>query len=233
MRKSGLTSAVVVFSAAGSVTAAVKAVKDGAYDFLEKPVGIDAIGASIARAVEKARLQRHAKYRQWRSGSGGWPWPDSSDQAVPDMTEASLRMQDTLNNAVMSARPVVASRELIKHPDNDKRQKAVDALHDTQFFVEQDGEGVIEQATESFCNDPAVTFFVPWVKENRELTEVRSFDPIPGKLLPSIHFAELLKQNFAEHERLWDRMPEALDRLPRVKALLVETAADAWLRRRT
>jgi hypothetical protein len=102
----------------------------------------------------------------------------------------------------MSARPVVVSRELNKNPENEKRQKAVDALHDTQFFVEQEGERAIEQASESFCNDPAVTFFVPWVKEHRELTEVRVFDAIPDETVPRIYFTRLLRENFPDHELL-------------------------------
>lgn len=156
-----------------------------------------------ARTADRdLRLQRYAKYRQWRSGSGGWPWAESSDQAVPDMMEASIRMQDTIHNAVMSARPIVVSRALSESPENNKRQEAVDALHDTQFFVEQEGEKEVEKGAESFCNDPAVTFFVPWVQERREVTEVRTFDPIPPDKIPRQYFADLLKQNYPSHQAL-------------------------------
>ena len=80
----------------------------------------------------EARLQRYAKYRQWRGQDTGWPWPGSSNQVIPDMLEAGTRMQDTLHNAVMSARPVVVSRAL--QPDkkaqerNDLGSKAVGML---------------------------------------------------------------------------------------------------------
>jgi hypothetical protein len=156
-----------------------------------------------ARSADRElRLQRYAKYRGWRAGSSGWPWEESSDQAVPDMMEASIRMQDTLHNAVMSARPVVTSRSLDKNPENQARQDAVDALHDTQFFVEQNGERVVEEAAESFCNDPAVTFFVPWVKTRREVSEKRIFPAIPEDELPESYFRNILKQKFPDHDLL-------------------------------
>lgn len=149
-----------------------------------------------ARSDDRAiRLERYAKYRQWRQGDTGWPWPGSSDQGVPDMMEASVRMQDTLHNAVMSARPFIVSRALSKE-DKDK-QDALDKLHDTQFFVEQEGERVIEEASESFCNDPAVTIFVPWVMERRKNVERREFDPIPDNMSPQEHFRTILNQQYA------------------------------------
>lgn len=143
------------------------------------------------------RLQRYAKYRQWTGPDDGWPWPGSSNQSVPDMMEGSIRTQDTLHNAVMSARPVVVSRALSK--EDESKQAAVDALHDTQFFVEQKGERTIEHAAESFVNDPAVTFFIPWVRETRENVDPnRTFAPIPFDQAPGVYFGDLLRQEFPE-----------------------------------
>jgi hypothetical protein len=34
-----------------------------------------------------------------------WPWEGATDFANPDMMTASMRLQDTLHNAVMSQRP--------------------------------------------------------------------------------------------------------------------------------
>lgn len=152
-----------------------------------------------ARANETdLRLQRYAKYRMWRSPDLGWPWPGSSNQAMPDMLEASIRMQDTLHNAVMSARPVVVARALQK--DNERKQRAVDALHDTQLFVEQDGERVVEQAAESFCNDPAMTLYTAWITERREVVDLRVFDPIPDDQVPAAYFGDILGQAYPASE---------------------------------
>ena len=84
------------------------------------------------------RLQRYSNYRQWTEGKN-FPWSNSSDQAVPDMTEVSLRTQDTLYNAVLSGRPAVVTARAIKDVDEEKTD-LVDSLLDTQFFVEQEGD---------------------------------------------------------------------------------------------
>lgn len=141
------------------------------------------------------RIQRIAKYRQWVTGKS-FPWENSSDQAIPDMAESSLRTQDTLHNAIMSARPVIVSRAILKS-DSDK-QEMIDDLQDTQFFVEQNGEKVVEEACESFTNDPRCTIFVPWVRENRDVIDVLIKDPIPPDIIPSLYFEEFLKDEWPE-----------------------------------
>src|SRR3990167_682291 len=61
-----------------------------------------------------ARLQRYAKYRMWNEPKN-WPWANASNMAMPDMMTASMRLQDTLHNAVMSSRPsVMAKSKIIK-----------------------------------------------------------------------------------------------------------------------
>ncbi len=75
----------------------------------------------------EARLQRYAKFRMWTEGKD-WPWEDCSDAAIPDMMTHSLKVQDTLHNAVMSTRPAVVSKAL-KKVDSEKQGK-VDELLD-------------------------------------------------------------------------------------------------------
>ena len=55
---------VLVLTAFGSVEGAVRALKDGAYDYIVKPFDRDAFDAAVARALEKSRLvdeTRHLK----------------------------------------------------------------------------------------------------------------------------------------------------------------------------
>jgi hypothetical protein len=160
------------------------------------------------RAVDRdRRLQRYAKYRQWTSGKEG-PWEDSSDQAIPDMMTSSLRTQDTIHNAVMSARPVVVARAI--EPRNQPKQDLVDDLLDSQFFIEQNGEGRIGEAADLFTNDGVVTWFVPWVREKRGHLDVRVFDDVPFGQLPIEHFKTLLERVFPkglyrkEDDEGWD-----------------------------
>jgi hypothetical protein len=156
---------------------------------------------------EENRLQRYAKYRQWTEGKS-WPWEDSSDQAIPDLVTSSLRVQDTLHNAVMSTRPSVVSRALVE--TNEKKQDTIDRLLDTQFFVEQPGERTLEEVIENFTNDGVVTAFVPWVRETRDMEVVRTFDPIPAGRAPIDTFRQLLEQTFPQEryralsEEAWD-----------------------------
>ena len=138
------------------------------------------------------RLQRYAKLRMWVEGKD-WPWDNCSDLPLSDILEKSLRMQDTLHNAVMSARPVITSTATIK-ADTDK-QEMVDNLIDWQIFEEHPGEVMVGEAADAFVNDGVLTLFIPWVKESREVTDIRIFNPIPEQMQPGEYFNLIIKEN--------------------------------------
>lgn len=54
-------SIVIMISGHGNIETAVKAIKIGAYDFLEKPLSIDKVVLTLNRALEKRRLERENK----------------------------------------------------------------------------------------------------------------------------------------------------------------------------
>ena len=139
------------------------------------------------------RLQRTAKYRMWTGGKD-WPWENSSDIALPDIMEKSLRIQDTLHNAVMSQRPPIGAKAY-KKADKDKT-KAVDDLIDFQVFEEQPGETVISELADEFVNEGVFTAFIPWVKERREAEDTREFDDIPPDADPPAYFNTILRSEF-------------------------------------
>jgi hypothetical protein len=149
------------------------------------------------RALEKdARRQRYAKYRMWVEGTD-WPWPDASDVPLSDMMEKSLRMQDTLHNAVMSDRPAIVGKA--RSEKNVDQQETVNSLLDTQFFIEQNGEEIIGELADDFINEGVFTTFVPWIKELREVSDIRVYDAIPEPLqFPSEYFRVLLQKEFPE-----------------------------------
>ena len=139
----------------------------------------------------EARLQRYAKMRMWKEPKI-WPWSDASNAAVPDIMTAQLRMEDTLHNAVMSQRPAVVSKAFQKA--NKDKSAVVDNLLDYQFFVEAKGEKVIGEMASAFVGDGVVTVFVPWVREEREIHEVKVLDKIPDDSPPGEYFAlQLMK----------------------------------------
>lgn len=138
----------------------------------------------------EARAQRYAKFRMWTEGKD-WPWENASDAAIPDMMTHSLKVQDTLHNAVMSTRPSVVSKALQKA--NGDKEKTVNDILDFQFFVENTGELTVGEMADAFVNEGVVTVFVPWVKEERELHEIHTLPPIPTGTTPETHFSKYLQ----------------------------------------
>ena len=153
------------------------------------------------------RLERYAKYRCWTSGEGG-PWEGSSDVAMSDMMEKSLRMQDTLHNAVMSQRPPITSEAVSKQ--NQAKEDAVNSILDYQFFEEANGENIIGDLADAFVNDGVITIFVPWVREKRRTSRTEIFPPIPADMYPPDYFTGVLRQIFGE------------------RLMMTPTGADAW-----
>jgi hypothetical protein len=143
------------------------------------------------RAMDiEARLQRYAKFRMWTEGKN-WPWEDASDCAIPDMMTHSLKVQDTLHNAVMSTRPSVVAKA-IKKPDREKEEN-VNNLLDFQFFVENKGEVIVGEMADAFVNDGVITVFVPWVREEREVHEIHTLPEIPEDQTPEVYFDKFLR----------------------------------------
>ena len=134
----------------------------------------------MARQPDRQRrIQRYAKFRMWTEGKS-WPWVGASDIGLPDMMEKSLRVQDTLHNAVMASRPTVMNARATVDADKEK-EGTIDELLDFQVFVECKGENKIGDLIESFVNDGCFTCFSPWVKEKRDVTERIEF-PAPDEM---------------------------------------------------
>jgi hypothetical protein len=146
----------------------------------------------------EARIQRYAKFRMWTEGKD-FPWEDSSDVGLPDMITHSLRMQDTLHNSVMSIRPAIVTKAISGKEDSDK-QEIVDNLIDYQVFIEQPGEQLIGDAADAFVNDGVYTIFTPWVREDREVVDIRFFPKIPDDQVPISYFKELIVDEFPKGE---------------------------------
>ncbi len=52
---------VILMTAYGSVDSSVRAMKEGAYDYLQKPLDLDDLQAKLSRALEAARLRRQVE----------------------------------------------------------------------------------------------------------------------------------------------------------------------------
>jgi len=60
---------VVIMSGHGTIESAVAAIKDGAYDFIEKPFAADRLVLAVARAIDAMRLRRENEELRLRAGT--------------------------------------------------------------------------------------------------------------------------------------------------------------------
>jgi len=180
-----------------------------------------------------ARIQRYAKYRMWREESG-----DDADVGIVDLATHSLRIQDTLHNAVMTMRPCISAIPNAVKQDEDKG-KLIDDLIDHQVFTENQGEKFIGDCAEAFTNDSALTVYIPWVKEEREVFEIKSYPAIPPEELPITYFKTILMGEFPDHDLYkrdkegWEWEVDKDDKTGRVSFYTNDTEVEMVIRRPT
>lgn len=142
---------------------------------------------------QRYREQRYAKLMQWAEERNE-PWEGATSVTLPDILTACLRTEDTLSNAALATRPMVNSRAL--EASNEAKQRKLDLLLDTQFFVEQPGERLLERMAANFSRDGTITNYVRWISEHRKIVQLHVFDPIPLGQVPERYFRRILDTRF-------------------------------------
>jgi two-component system nitrogen regulation response regulator NtrX len=111
IKKDHPTVPVLMMSGHGTVETAVKAIKLGAYDFIEKPFKADRLILMIERAIESARLKREIEELRLRAGSetdliGNSPAINQVRQAIDRVAPANSRV--LISGPAGSGKEVVA-----------------------------------------------------------------------------------------------------------------------------
>ncbi|WP_374653020.1 sigma-54-dependent transcriptional regulator [Dongia sp.] len=142
---------VIMISGHGNIETAVTAIKNGAYDFIEKPFKADRLLLTIERALEAARLRREVEDLKHRAGGEGELI--GSSQAILQLRLAIERVAPTGSRVLFSGPPgsgkEVAARLLHKRSKRASGPFVVlncatmhpDRLESELFGLERDGEG--------------------------------------------------------------------------------------------
>ncbi len=93
---------VVIITAFGGVESAVKAIKDGAYDYIEKPFEFDTIKLTINRAMETARLKKEVgELRREKSGRFSFASFITKSPNMLEILELARKIAESDNTTVL------------------------------------------------------------------------------------------------------------------------------------
>ncbi|MCK4711254.1 MAG: sigma-54-dependent Fis family transcriptional regulator, partial [Marinosulfonomonas sp.] len=100
---------VVIISGHGNIEIAVAAIKQGAYDFIEKPFNIDQLMVVVSRAMETSRLRR--ENLELRRGDSVC-WEMLGDSSAFKTLKSNLDKVTNSNGRVMLTGPAGAGKEV-------------------------------------------------------------------------------------------------------------------------
>ncbi len=112
---------VLMMSGHGTVETAVTAIKDGAYDFIEKPFKADRLILLVQRAIEAERLRRENEELRMRTGTDDEIVGRSV--AIRDVIQAIDRVATT-NSRVMIVGPAGSGKEAVARRIHSRSHRA-------------------------------------------------------------------------------------------------------------
>ena len=112
---------VLIMSGHGNIETAVTAIKDGAYDFIEKPFKADRLLVLVDRAIEANRLRRENEELKLRAGTSSELIGQS--QAIREVKESIDRVAP-VNSRVLITGPAGSGKEVVARMLHSKSQRA-------------------------------------------------------------------------------------------------------------
>jgi len=112
---------VLIMSGHGNIETAVTAIKDGAYDFIEKPFKADRLIVLVDRAIEANRLRRENEELKLRAGTSSELIGQS--QAIREVKESIDRVAP-VNSRVLITGPAGSGKEVVARMLHSKSQRA-------------------------------------------------------------------------------------------------------------
>jgi DNA-binding NtrC family response regulator len=109
---------VIVMTAYGTVDHAVEVMREGAYDYVQKPFNLEDLEFKVTKALEHVRLRDHVRYLEDRIGA---------EVNAGDMVGTSVAMQEVLNT-IRKAAPSNAAI-LIQGETGTGKELIAEALH--------------------------------------------------------------------------------------------------------
>ena len=112
---------VLIMSGHGNIETAVTAIKDGAYDFIEKPFKADRLIVLVDRAIEATRLRLENEELKLRAGTANELIGQS--QAIREVKESIDRVAP-VNSRVLITGPAGSGKEVVARMLHSKSQRA-------------------------------------------------------------------------------------------------------------
>ena len=112
---------VLIMSGHGNIETAVTAIKDGAYDFIEKPFKANRLIVLVDRAIEANRLRRENEELKLRAGTANELIGQS--QAIREVKESIDRVAP-VNSRVLITGPAGSGKEVVARMLHSKSQRA-------------------------------------------------------------------------------------------------------------
>ena len=129
-RRRSLDTVVIVLTGYGSLESAVTALRDGAYDYLLKPVGVEDLRGTVARGIERRRLGQQLRERVGELEVANLTIKELNAGLLARVAQATVDLQGRVEELDEAKRELQSSYEKLQELDQLKSQFLSIASHE-------------------------------------------------------------------------------------------------------